>query len=192
MEEAQYYNFKESHWVEMARAGDLAAFNQLVLSSQDAAFRMANWLLNDEAGAQDIVQTVFLAAYCRMDSFRSNHFRAWLFRMLHNACIDELRRRKRHPCLSLISQEAGEETAQIERWSVDTEPWPEEALIQREAWDWIEQCLRQLPEPMREVMILIDIESFDYAEAASIVGVPLGTIKSRLGRLERECASCCR
>ena len=101
----------------MARAGDLPAFNQLVLSHQDAAFRIAKWMVNDEASAEDIVQTVFLAAYRRIGSFRSNNFRAWLLRMVHNACIDELRRRKRHPCLTLEPQDA-------DNWTMEMAEWP--------------------------------------------------------------------
>ena len=182
MEEAHCAGQQEGQWIDMARAGDLPAFNQLVLSHQDAAFRIAKWMVNDEASAEDIVQTVFLAAYRRIGSFRSNNFRAWLLRMVHNACIDELRRRKRHPCLTLEPQDADKRAMEMAEWPIDARQTPEETLIQHEAWESIEQCLHQLPEPMREVVILIDIESLDYGEAANTLGVPLGTIKSRLGR----------
>jgi len=182
MEEAHWPSQQENKWIDMARAGDLPAFNQLVLSYQDAAFRFAKWMVSDDACAEDIVQTVCLAAYRGIASFRSNNFHAWLLRMIRNACIDELRRRKRHPCLALEPQDVDGEDVIMAQWPNDARQSPEETLIQHETWEWIEQCLRRLPEPMREVVILIDIESLNYAEAANTLGIPLGTVKSRLGR----------
>lgn len=182
MNEVHCSSNQESQWIDKARAGDLPAFNQLVLTHQDAAFRIAKWMVNDAASAEDIVQTVFLAAYCQISRFRGNCFRAWLHRMIHNACIDELRRRKRLPCLSMEPQDVDCEPVQIAQWLIDSRQTPEETLLKQEAWDRIDKCLCELPEPMREVVVLIDIEGVDYAEAASTLGIPLGTIKSRLGR----------
>lgn len=182
MEEAQWFSLPENLWIAMARAGDLPAFNQLVLAHQDAAFRVARWIVQDDACAEDIVQTVFLTAYRRIGSFRGGKFRPWLLTMVRNACIDELRRRKRQPCLTLALQECDGESVKTAQWPIDAQQTPEETLIQHETWEWIEQCLRRLPEPMREAVILIDIEGLDYGEAANTLGIPLGTLKSRLGR----------
>jgi len=182
MEEAHWSSQQEHQWIDMARAGDLPAFNQLVLSYQDAAFRIAKWMVSDDTNAEDIVQTVFLAAYRRIGSFRGNNFRTWLLRMIRNACIDEIRRRKCHPCLTLKPLDTDGEEVNIAQWSMDAKQSPEEMIIQHETWEWIDQCLRRLPEPMREVVILIDIENLDYEEAANTLGLPLGTVRSRLGR----------
>jgi RNA polymerase sigma factor (sigma-70 family) len=172
----------ENQWIDMARAGDLVAFNQLVLAYQDAAFRMARWMLSDEDAAEDITQTVFIAAYRSICSFHGSSFRAWVMRMVHNACIDELRRRKRHAWLTLEAQNENGEEMETARWLVDPGLDPEEAIVQAEAWEHLQACVRGLPEAMREVAALIDIEGFDYSEVATTLGVPLGTVKSRIGR----------
>ena len=173
---------QEKQWIEQAQAGDLAAFNQLVLAHQDSAFRLARWMLNDSDGAEDIVQNVFLCAYQKLARFRCASFRSWLLRIVHNACIDELRRRKRHPWLTLEAHDGEGEEIETPRWLVDSTPQPEEALMQREEGQRIEACLQRLPAAMRAVIVLIDIEGLDYSEAAAALGLPLGTVKSRVGR----------
>lgn len=182
MEEAVWPRQRENQWIDMARSGDLSAFNQLVLAYQDTAFRVAKSMVGDDLCAEDIVQSVFLAAYRQFDRLRGNHFRAWLLKMTRNACIDELCRRKRHPSLALESPDTDGEVGNLSAHVIDGGLTPEEALIQHETWNWIEDCLQRLPGSMREVVILIDIECFDYAETAQILGIPLGTVKSRLGR----------
>ena len=166
----------------MARSGNLPAFNQLVLAHQDAAFRLAKWMVNDESSVEDIVQTVFLTAYCQINRFHGDCFRAWLLKMIHNACIDELRRHKLHPHLSIESQDAEYEAMDLAQWLIDARQTSEETPLKHITSDWINKCLCKLPEPLREVVVLIDIEGLDYAKAANILGVPLGTIRSRLGR----------
>jgi hypothetical protein len=72
---------QERQWIDLALAGDLSAFKQLIQIYQDAVFRTAKWMVNDHASAEDIVQTIFLTAYRQMNTIRSNYFRAWLLRM---------------------------------------------------------------------------------------------------------------
>ncbi len=95
--------------------------------------------------------------------------------------MDKLRRRKRHLYQTLQPQEAGEAMETAKR-SIHASQTPKATLIQHEACEWIEQCLYRLPVPLLSVMILIDLEYFDYTEAANILGIPLGTVKSRLGQ----------
>lgn len=178
---------QENGWIEMAREGDLPAFNQLVLAYQDSAFRAACWWVYDEASAEDVVQSVFLAAYRRIRDFRGTSFRNWLLKMVRNACIDELRRRKRHPWLALEFHNADDEEIESAKWMISPELSPEETLVQQESWQRIEQAIRQLPDSMREVIVLIDIEELDYAEVASVLNIPLGTLKSRIWRARALC-----
>jgi len=182
MSETQESSQQENQWIDLARAGNLPAFNHLVLAHQDAAFRFAKWLVHENTRAEDIVQTVFLAAYRQMSTYHSHYFRAWLLRMVRNACIDELRRRECHPYLILESQDADTEAEVKNPWVIHQQVTPEEMIIQHEDWESIEQSFHQLPEPLREVIILIDLERFDYQEAANVLRVPLSTIKSRLGQ----------
>ena len=84
-----------------ARQGDLDAFNRLVLAYQDRVYSQAYRLLNDPHGADDATQEAFISAYKNLRSFRGGSFRAWLLRIVTNACYDELRSRNRKPTTSL-------------------------------------------------------------------------------------------
>lgn len=83
--------------VRSAQQGDLQAFNRLVLACQDRVYSQACYLLGDPATAEDIVQESFIAAYMALPTYRGGSFQIWLFRIVQNKCLDELRRRKRHP-----------------------------------------------------------------------------------------------
>jgi RNA polymerase sigma factor (sigma-70 family) len=182
MNGANWNDQQERQCIENARNGDLSAFNQMVIAYQDPAFRVALWMLNDEAIAEDIVQSVFLSAYRGIKHFRSQSIRAWLLKMVRNACIDEIRRQKRHPWVALEPKNADSDEVESARWCIDTHPSPEESVIKLETAQKINQALHQLPDGMCEVVVLIDVEEVDYQEAAVILGLPLGTIKSRLAR----------
>ncbi len=182
MNEANWNDQQGRQYIESARNGDLSAFNQIVIAYQDPAFRMALWMLNDEAIAEDIVQSVFISAYSGIKHFRGQSIRAWLLKMVRNACIDEFRRQKRHPWITLEPKNADGDEVEAARWCIDSHPSPEESVIRLEAAQKIDQALQQLPDGMREVVVLIDMEEIDYQEAAVILGLPLGTIKSRLAR----------
>ena len=87
--------------VESARKGDLDAFNRLVLAYQGLAYNVAARMLSDFDLAEDVTQTAFLSAYRSLDTFRGGSFKAWVMRMVTNACYDELRRRQRRPTTPL-------------------------------------------------------------------------------------------
>src|SRR3990172_9000709 len=84
-----------------ARRGDVEAFNHLVLAHQSKAFNLAYRITGDGESAADATQEAFLSAYRSLRSYRGGSFRAWLLRIVTNACYDELRRRKRRPATSL-------------------------------------------------------------------------------------------
>ncbi len=180
--ETNWTDSQENQWIEQALAGDMDAFNQLILAYQDMAFRLAVGILEDDASAADAVQVAFLSAYHGLKNFRSQTFRGWLLRIVRNACIDELRRRKRHPMLPLEPQQEDGEEMESARWLVDPGLSPEETVMQRETRARIDRCLRNLPDEMREVILLVDVEGLDYGEAAEALNVPLGTVKSRVAR----------
>jgi len=180
----------ESRWIALAVEGNLEAFNHLVLTYQDAAFNLAYRMLNDAEAAADVTQTAFLAAYRNLKSYRGGSFRAWLMRMVSNACYDELRRRKRRPTIPLEPLNQDDEEVESPAWLADGHLSPEETVQLRELEQAITHCLQGLPEEFRLVVIMVDVEGYDYAEVAQALGKPLGTIKSRLARARlrlREC-----
>ncbi len=172
----------EKRLIELAQKGDLDAFNQLVLAYQDIAFRLASWMFNDDAMAEDIVQSAFLAAYNQIKNLRGRSFRAWLLKIIHNLSIDEIRRRKLCHWIPLEPENSEGQLIDDAAWLVDPASSPEDACIERESWKKIAQFIQQLADPLREVLVLIDIEDLNYREAATILNVPIGTIRSRLWR----------
>src|SRR6476620_1114961 len=91
----------EIAYIEAARKGDLSSFNWLVLSYQARVYNLCLRMLSDPDAAADATQDTFLSAYRAIGRFKGGHFRAWLFKIASNTCLDVLRSRKRHPVQSL-------------------------------------------------------------------------------------------
>ncbi len=172
-----------------AQRGDLDAFNRLVLHYQDLAFNVALRIMGEQAAAGDATQEAFLAAYHSLGGYRGGSLRAWLLRIVTNACYDELRRRKRRPAVSL---EALGEDSEVVRpvSSTNSDDNPEATVQRHELIQAIQECLSQLPVEFRIVAILVDVQGLDYVEAAQAVRKPLGTVKSRLARARAKLRDC--
>jgi len=180
----------EQGLVQDALAGDLDAFNRLVLAYQDIAFNLAFRMLSDESAASDATQNAFLAAYRGLRSYRGGSFKAWILRMVTNSCYDELRRRYRHPTTSLEPITGDDEEMESPSWLADDSPSPEESAERAEMEQAIQHCLDGLPEEFKSVVIMIDVQGLDYNEVAVAIGKPLGTIKSRLARARLRLRHC--
>jgi len=176
--------------VQQAKEGDLDSFNRLILEYQDMAFNLAARMLNDEDAAEDVTQVAFLSAYRSLDSFRGGSFRAWVMRMVSNACLDELRRRKRRPTISLEPINEDDEEIESPTWLADQNASPEELFDQSELDRVLQNCITGLPEEFRSVVLMVDIEGLDYQEVSSAIGKPLGTVKSRLARARLKMRDC--
>lgn len=181
----------EAQLITYALDGDLDAFNRLVLAHQEKAFNLAYRMLNDEAAAEDATQTAFISAYRNLSSYRGGSFRAWVMRMVTNTCYDELRRRHRRPTVPLEPLNT-EEDEEIESpaWLADDDLSPEEQVESRELEKAISHCIQGLPEEFRAVVVMIDVQGYDYAEVSEAIGKPLGTIKSRLARARLKLRDC--
>lgn len=172
----------EADLVWAAQKGDLEAFNQIVLLYQDRIYALALRILGDEDSAEDITQNTFLTAYRSLPRFRNGSFSSWLYRIATNACYDEIRRRKRHPLLSLEYEDESEEGLLPFYDLSDANILPEKEFERHELEQTVQQALNRLDADQRAVVVLVDLQEFDYQEAAQILGVPLGTVKSRLAR----------
>ena len=170
----------ELELVQRARDGDLAAFNSLVLRHQDAAYGLALRFLSSREAAEDATQEAFIRAYRAIGSFRGERFRSWLFSIVANACRDELRRRRRRPQRSLDEAREREDRPDLD--PPDPDPTPEAQALSGELREALGRSLMQLPEDWRLVVVLSDVQGLSYEEIAESVGVPLGTVKSRLSR----------
>ena len=172
----------ENVLIQSAQKGDLHAFNKLVLAYQDLVYRQAFYILGLQEPAEDAAQAALLLAYRKLATFRGGSFRAWLLRIITHVCYDELRRWKRHPTLPLVPAAAEDQGIEDPCWLYDTGPSPEQAYEQVELRAAIRRGLEQLTPDYRAALVLVDLQGLEYAEAAAVLGIPIGTLKSRLAR----------
>ncbi len=180
----------EAALIQAAQRGDVHAYNTLVLRYQEQVFNVAYRIMGDADSAADATQEAFIAAFRAIHRFRGGSFRAWLLRIVTNACYDELRRRKRHPSASLEALHVEDEAPEPEGMLASRAEHPESYVQRRELQAAIMDCLQALSEDQRTVAVLSDIEGFSYEEIAHIIGVALGTVKSRLSRARSSLRDC--
>lgn len=180
----------ETRMVEYALQGDLDAFNRLVLAYQDLAFNVAYRIMGTSAAAEDMTQDAFISAYRKLNTFRGGSFKAWLLRIVTNACYDELRRYKRRPTVALEPVGADQEEIESPAWLEDPGESPEDAATRTELGLAIQHCLDDLEIDFRSVVVLVDVQGMDYKEASEALETPLGTIKSRLARARGRMQDC--
>lgn len=168
--------------IEAAQRGNLDAFNELILHYQAQVYNLAYAILHDPASADDAAQEAFISAYRALDKFRGGSFKAWLLRIVSNACYDEFRRRKRRPAVSWEDFGDGEMDEEANPHLADAGPQPEESLQQAELAAWLDQAIARLPRGQQQVVILVDRLGCSYEEAAETLRLRLGTVKSRLAR----------
>ena len=161
---------------------DLDAFNLLVLRYQDLIYNHTYALLGDRCAAEDATQESFLKAFKNMGKFRGGSFRPWILKIATNTCYDELRKSKRRNQIALyVENEYGEEL-DSPAWMADPAASVQFALERKELSHNIYRVLDELPADYRSALTLVDVYEMDYAMAAQILRIPLGTLKSRLGR----------
>jgi RNA polymerase sigma-70 factor (ECF subfamily) len=169
----------EQALVASARQGDAQAFNQLVLHYQGMVYNLAYRILGDPAAAADAAQDAFFSAFRALGQYRGGSFKAWLLRIVTNACYDQLRSKRRRPTDSLDDLDV---EADHVRYLRDPAEQPEEFVERQELGRAIQEGLRTLPAEQRTIVVLSDIQGLDYQEIAEVEGVSLGTVKSRLSR----------
>lgn len=172
----------ELELIQAARRGNLNAFNELVLKYQNQAFNHASRLLGNHDIAEDITQEAFLLAFRRLYQYRGGSFRAWLLRIVTNLCYSEMRTWKRNDFQTLEPVTSDGQTNESPPWLGDPTSLTEEQVEQGDLYEQLESILNKLPSIYRTALSLVDIQEFDYKEAASIMGVSIGTVKSRLSR----------
>jgi len=172
----------EKRLIERARIGDTRAFNQLVVVYQGLAYNVAYRVLGDEDAAADATQEAFLNAFKALKSYRGGSFRAWLLRIVTNACYDQLRLKQRRPTVSLEDLLPHPDLPETPATFSNDGESPEDYSLRQELARHIEAGLQTLPTDQRIVLILADIQGLSYEEVASVADAPLGTVKSRLNR----------
>jgi RNA polymerase sigma-70 factor, ECF subfamily len=173
--------------IDRSRRGDVTAFNGLVERYQEGAFALAFRMLGERESAADATQDAFLAAFRAVGNFRGTSFKAWLFRIVSNACYDRWRAQKRRPTVSLDSimdhdPDADVSGAGLAHVAVD-DPWdPERVALRAEVVDVLQSALLQVPVEQRLALVLSDVQGMTYEEIAEVMQTSLGTVKSRISR----------
>jgi RNA polymerase sigma-70 factor (ECF subfamily) len=178
----------EHYLIKQAQAGDVSAYNTLVLHYQDVVYNVAYRIMGEPGAADDASQEAFISAYKALHRFRGGSFKSWLMRIVTNACYDELRRRKRRPQSSLDQIVEDYESSPL--LVSQSTPGPEENRQWTEVVEAITHCLDQLPDEQRVATVLRDVEGYDYSEIAEIMASTLGTVKSRLSRARAKLRDC--
>lgn len=163
--------------IEEALRGELEAFNQLVRRHQDHLFALVYRLVPDPDQAADAVQEAFFNAYRNLASFRGGSVRSWLGRIAVNAAMDLQRSRRRRPFVPYPELDD-------ESWQPPAEPAaePEQLTLVVERSRALAKALEALPFDQRNCIVLFDVQGYDYAEIAGIMGISVGTVKSRIHR----------
>lgn len=172
--------------VARARKGDPEAFRGLVERYQGRALRLAQRVLRDEDRARDAVQEAFLKVYRTLRRFEGrSSFYTWFYRLVLNVCLDMRRRDRPERQVewtdgeALESQVQGSLSASLAGSAKPTET-PDAALLRSELRERVGAAIGELPDGPRETLLLREVDGLSYAEIAEVLGIPKGTVMSRL------------
>lgn len=172
-------DFEEKRLVKQARDGDVEAFERLIESVKLLVINTAYQYLKDYEDALDCSQEVFIKAYRNMASYRENSaFSTWIYQITKNQCIDMLRRNKT-TTLSIEESIEDEDAPEIQLSAPESQQ-PENNAIRNRQIEAVRRAIDQLPDKLRDVCVMRDIQELSYQEIAELLDIPEGTVKSRL------------
>lgn len=166
--------------------GDEAAWEDLVRIHTRRVYGLCYRFTGSGQEAQDLTQEVFLRVFRTVKTFRSDEgsFGTWLARVTRNLLIDHYRRTRQERATDSIE----EQLPRVEEEGASAMARPDEALAGREASEILQQTLQKLSPDLREAVILRDLQEMEYREIAEVLGIPEGTVKSRINRGRAELA----
>jgi RNA polymerase sigma-70 factor, ECF subfamily len=169
--------------VDAAELGERTRFEEDALTHAEHLYRIALRLTGSPQAAEDLVQDTYLRALRSWRSYQpGTNLAAWLATIMRNANLDDLRRQSRRP-VSEPLDEGGD--YYLYNRLAEASPQPQDEVLARLSGNAIVSAVADLPPNFREVVVLVDVGDFSYAEAAGILGIPIGTVMSRLYRGRR-------
>jgi RNA polymerase sigma-70 factor (ECF subfamily) len=169
--------------VQASEVHDRSGFEEEALLHAEHLYRIALRLTGSRQAAEDLVQETYLRAFRAWRSYRpGTNLAAWLATIMRNANLDELRRQSRRPVQEPLDDDGD---YYLYNRLAAAGPQPQDEVIARLSGNAIVSALGDLPPNFREVVVLVDVGDFTYADAAGILGIPIGTVMSRLYRGRR-------
>lgn len=163
--------------VDRHRRGDPTAFDEIFARYQRMVYNVALRLSGDRERAADLSQEIFLRIHRHLGRFEGrSSLKTWIYRVAINCCRSRLGRRR------LVTQSLPDAAAEVIEELRDQGPSPERRAIARDAGRRLGQALAELPAVFREAVVLRDVEGLSYQEIADVLGVRIGTVRSRLAR----------
>ena len=160
--------------------GETLAFETLVHRYEGELFSYLRRYLGSAEMAEDVFQATFLQVHLKQEHFEAGRrFRPWLYTIATNQAIDAQRRNKRHRIVSLDSR-SGDDVGTLVDILSGTEGTADVMAEDQESRDWVRAAVDDLPEPLKGTLMLVYYQGMKYREAADVLGIPVGTVKSRL------------
>ena len=167
----------ELRYIAQAKQGDADAFSHLVTAYETSVYRLALRMCGNAHDAEEAAQEAFVSAWKGLPSFRGeSKFSSWLYQLTTNACLDLLRREKRHRAAVPLDE-------QTELSSEDT---PQRAAENAELRDTLQAALQELSDDHRQIFLLRQMRQLSYDEIGALLGLEAGTVKSRLSRAKKQ------
>jgi RNA polymerase sigma factor (sigma-70 family) len=159
------------------RAQDRRRFEEIFLPYLDAAFNLARWIVQHDQDARDVVQDAYVRAFKGFHRFRGENARAWFLTITRNAAYNWLNRYAAEEKLIPYDEAKHADIILINE--------PGDAFVAEERKERLQRALERLPLEFREVIVLYELEGLSYKEVAAMLGIPVGTVMSRLSRGRR-------
>ena len=165
------------------KQGDTEAFAELVDKYKQPVMNMVYRMLRDASEAEDLAQNVFVQVYKSADRYKAAaKFSTWLFTIVRNLSLNEIRRRSRHPTSSMDEVHPEHEDQPSQQFEDKTTPAPPDTLLQGELAEKIDEALAELPENQRTAILLCRQEELSYEEIAEVLGCSVSATKSLIHR----------
>jgi len=165
------------------REGDLEAFEALVEKHKQAIHNFVSRTIGDPTEAEDLTQNVFVQAYKSAARYKAEaRFTTWLFTIARNLCLNEIRRRTRHPLDSIESSQSEEESTAVRQYADTSALPPSELALREELESKIEEAILALPEKQRMALLMCREQELSYEDIAAVLGCSLSATKSLIHR----------
>jgi RNA polymerase sigma-70 factor, ECF subfamily len=174
---------QEALFVSRLKANEDAAYDELVRVYSASIYHVAYRMLGDSADAADVVQDIFLKVFRNIGGFKGEAaLKTWIFKIAFSEILNRLRWWKRRHRFATVSLDEKPNGTPASDYVADSGPTPEEILQSKERENGIQKALSKLSREHRSIVVLRDIEGFSYNEIADVLGISMGTVKSRLAR----------